>query len=451
MKPLRVGFVSLGCAKNLVDSEVMLGHLDRAGCAFVQDPDEADVIVVNTCAFIEASREESIQAILEAGERKKDGKARRVVVAGCMVQRYRDELATSLPEVDAFVGLDQLDRIEQAVAGVGAKPAAGLPIYVPEKASRYLYDHQTPRRRTTAPWTAYLKIAEGCDHTCSFCAIPSFRGAFRSRTIDSIVREAQALAGSGVAELNLIAQDSSHYGRDLGIQQGPAQLLAALDAVEGLRWVRLHYLYPNTITPGLIAAMASLPSVVKYVDLPLQHAHPATLTRMRRGGSARSHLDLLARFRDSMPEVAVRTTLITGFPGESDDEFETMLAFVDEARFDHLGVFTYSHEEGTSATSLADDVPEQVKHDRRARILTLQQRISFARSAARVGSRVEVLVEGAHPETEHLLTGRMQTQAPDVDGAVLINDGVAPPGAFVTVEITEPAGYDVVGRIVGGA
>ncbi len=445
--PLRVGFISLGCAKNLVDSEVMLGHLDRAGCSFVQDPDEADVLVVNTCAFIESAREESIQAILTAAERKANGKVRRVIVAGCMVQRYRDELASNLPEVDGFVGLDQLHQI---VDRVGAKAPPSLPLYVPEKASRYLYDHTTPRRLTTAPWTAYLKIAEGCDHTCSFCAIPSFRGTFRSRDLASIVREAEGLARAGVREINLIAQDSSHYGRDLGLDQGPARLLEALDAVEGIRWVRLHYLYPNTITAGLIAAMAALPSVVKYVDMPLQHAHPKTLLRMRRGGSARSHLDLLARFRDAMPEVALRTTLITGFPGETDEEFEALLAFVDEARFDHLGVFTYSHEEGTSAASLHDDVPEEVKDARRARLLEHQQGISFARNAARVGMRVEVLVEGAHPETDDLLAARMATQAPDVDGAVLINDGIAPPGSFVQVEITEAAGYDVVGRIVGG-
>jgi ribosomal protein S12 methylthiotransferase len=453
-----VGFISLGCAKNLVDSEVMLGHLERAGCALVTDPDEADVLVVNTCAFVESAREESIQAILEAAQRKKNGGVRKVVVAGCMVQRYREELAANLPEVDGFVGLDQLHQIVERV-GAAPVPAllpilgqgTGAPIAIPEKASRYLYDHTTPRRRSTSPWTAYLKIAEGCDHTCSFCAIPSFRGAFRSRALESIVAEAEALVATGVRELNLIAQDSSHYGRDLGMSGGPARLLAALDAVAGIRWVRLHYLYPNTITGDLIDAMAKLPAIVPYVDLPLQHAHPATLLRMRRGGSARSHLELLARFRAAMPEVALRTTLITGFPGETDEEFDALLAFVEEARFDHLGVFTYSHEEGTSATALADDVPESVKDERRARLLEVQQGISFARNAGRVGTRVEVLVEGAHPETEHLLVGRMATQAPDVDGAVILNDGQAAPGSFVSVEITESAGYDVVGRILGGA
>jgi len=450
--PTRVGVISLGCAKNLVDTEVMLGHLDRSGCTYVRDPAEADVLVVNTCSFIGPAREESIQAILEAAEHKKTGGVRRLVVAGCLVQRYADELKDSLPEVDAFIGLDELHRIVESVEpGAGEGPAGGdadVPTWGP---SRYLYDDATPRRRATPPWTAYLKIAEGCDHTCSFCPIPSFRGAFRSRQPDSVLAEARRLAGEGALEINLIAQDSSHYGRDLGLAEGLAGLLEGLDAIDGLRWIRLHYLYPNTITPRLIETMARLPRVAKYVDLPLQHAHTDTLARMLRGGSASGHRRLIEKFRRAMPDVAVRTTLIVGFPGETDDEFSTLLDFVREVRFDHLGVFTYSHEEGTTAGELDDDVPDEVKGERRDRVMELQREIAFDNNRRRVGRKVDVLVEGAHPETEHLLAGRMSTQAPDVDGQVLINDGTASPGRIVPVELTDTAGYDLVGRIVDAA
>jgi len=443
----RVGVVSLGCAKNLVDTEVMLGHLDAEGAEFVTDPEQAEVLLVNTCAFIGEAREESVRAILDAAELKRTGKLRRLVVAGCMVQRYRDELRESLPEVDAFLGLDELHR-------VGAAVKSDLPLFTASAApaSTYLYGAETPRRLSTPPWSAYVKIAEGCDHTCTFCAIPAFRGTFRSRTPDSLVTEAQALARRGVREINLIAQDSSHYGRDRGDREGLAGLLRRLDAVPELRWIRVHYLYPNTVTSELIETMATLPRVVDYVDLPLQHAHPHVLSRMRRGGSAESHLKLLARFRAAMPQGALRTTLIVGFPGESEAEFEALLDFVQEARLDHLGVFAYSHEEGTGAHALPDDVPEAVKRERRSRLLASQQEIVDARLRSRVGERAEVLVEGAHPETEHLLVGRLATQAPDVDGTVLLNDGPPlPPGTFARVELTDVAGYDLVGTILHAA
>jgi ribosomal protein S12 methylthiotransferase len=445
-KAPRVGIVSLGCAKNLVDTEVMLGHLDRAGCELSADPDDADVLLVNTCGFIEAAREESIRTILEAAEHKKSGRVRRLIVAGCMVQRYPDELQDSLPEVDAFIGLDQLDRVVGEVRPDGGESTL-LSIAPSRGPSRYLYDDRTARRLATPPWTAYVKIAEGCDHTCSFCAIPAFRGAFRSRDLDSVADEARTLARGGVREINLIAQDSSHYGRDRGEADGLPKLLEALDAIEELRWIRLHYLYPNTVTEQLIAAMARLPKVVKYVDLPLQHAHPETLARMRRGGSAASHLRLLERFDGAMPEVAKRTTFIVGFPGETEQEFQALLDFVSAARFDHVGVFTYSHEEDTPSGAMSDDVPADVKDERRARLLELQQGIAFERNRGLIGRTVEVLMEGAHAETPHLLVGRMSTQALDVDGQVLVNDGVADPGTFVPVELTEAAGYDLVGRI----
>jgi ribosomal protein S12 methylthiotransferase len=459
----RIGVISLGCPKNLVDTEVMLGHLGRAGWTFVADPSEADVILVNTCSFIEPAREESIRTILEAAEHKRAGAVRRLVVAGCLVQRYGEELARELGEVDAFVGLDELDRIVERVEPerrAPARPASALPVVRDGRpaarterwgASRYLYDDRTPRRLATPPGTAYLKIAEGCDHSCAFCAIPSFRGAFRSRRPESVVAEARRLASQGVRELNLIAQDSSAYGRDLGLRDGLAALLGELDAIEELAWIRVHYLYPNTITPGLVERMARARRVVPYVDLPLQHAHPAVLRRMRRGGSAASHLRLVARLREAMPEVALRSTFIVGFPGETEAEFASLLEFVERVRFRHLGVFTYSAEEGTSAAALADDVPEEIKRERRDRLMALQQPIAFAANASLVGRRLPVLVAGAHPETEHLLVGRTAEQAPEVDGQVLINDGWAWPGQLVEVEISEAAGYDLVGAIVSGA
>jgi ribosomal protein S12 methylthiotransferase len=461
----KIGVISLGCSKNLVDTEIMLGHLDRAGCTFVQDATDADVLIVNTCGFIDAAREESVRTILDAAKLRSTGRLKRLVVAGCMVQRYRDELTRELAgDVDAFVGLDELDAIVDAARVERPAPAAALRSDLPmfgvpsapaaeldRKLSRYLCDATTPRKLATPPWTAFVKIAEGCDHTCSFCAIPGFRGSFRSRPADDVVAEATALARRGVKEINLIAQDSSHYGRDRADGGGLAELLTRLDAISELRWVRVHYLYPNTVTDALIDAMARCARVVKYVDMPLQHAHAEMLRRMRRGGSAESHLELLGRFRTVMPDVAMRSTFIVGFPGESEQEFEALVAFVEAARFDHLGVFTYSHEEGTSAHGLADDVPERVKEDRRDRLMTVQQRIAFERNESRLGSTVEVLVEGAHPETDDLLVGRASTQAPDVDGQILLNDGYADAGTFARVLVTETAGYDLVGRILGAA
>ena len=463
---MKIGFLSLGCPKNLVDGEVMLGIARDAGHEVTPDASNADVLVVNTCAFIEASREESIRTILDAAALKKEGRLKRLVVAGCMVQRYRAELEAELSaEVDAFVGLDELHTIVGAAGGVKSdlpilKARAGAPT-----PSRYLYTSRTPRRLSTSPWTAFVKIAEGCDHTCSFCAIPAFRGTFRSRTPEDIAAEVEGLVRAGVREVNLIAQDSSHYGRDRGDREGLPGLLRRLDATPGLRLIRVHYLYPNTVTDALVAAMAELPRVVPYVDMPLQHAHPDTLRRMRRGGSGESHLALLDRFRRAIPGAAMRSTFIVGFPGETDAEFEALLGFVEEARFDHLGVFTYSHEESTGAFTSIDDVPAAVKESRRDALMEAQQRIAFARNEARVGSEVEVLIEGAHEDTDDLLVGRMATQAPDVDGLVIVNDGFvtdeaasdprllphARPGALARVLLTETAGYDLVGRIVGAA
>jgi ribosomal protein S12 methylthiotransferase len=457
-----VGIVSLGCAKNLVDTEVMMAHLRHAGCEFVRDPSQADLILINTCGFIEAAREESIRTILEVAELKKSGRLKRLVVAGCLVQRHAAELRRDLPEVDAFVDLDDLERVVQrALPHRSARPtprrkSGPAPQGGPEtdrtvRAATYLYDDGTPRLLATPPWTAYLKIAEGCDHSCAFCSIPRIRGAFRSRTPESICREAAELARRGVHEINLIAQDSGRFGHDRSQPGGLASLLEALDGIRALRWIRVQYLHPATVNPELIRVMADLPRVLEYVDLPLQHASSDVLARMRRGGSAESHLRLLERFRGAMPEVALRSTLIVGFPGETEADFSTLLDFVREARFDHLGVFSYSHEEGTPAHALADDVPPATKAARRERLMETQQAIVFEKNRAAVGRVVEVLVEGVHPETEHLLVGRTRGQAPEVDSQVLINEGQAEPGCFVELEVTDTAGYDLVGRVLGPA
>ncbi|MFQ5669119.1 MAG: 30S ribosomal protein S12 methylthiotransferase RimO [Acidobacteriota bacterium] len=460
--PLKIGFVSLGCPKNTVDSEVMLGHLSRQGARFTLDMDEADVIVVNTCGFIAPAKEESIEAILEAVRRKRDGRCRRLVVSGCLVQRYRGELEQEVPEIDAFVDLDGLEEIG-AAAGLPAPAPRGLPLpalpasppgqapsapHLPYAAT-YLYHSGTPRLRTGFPWSAYLKIAEGCDNACSFCAIPRFRGSFRSRPLADIVAEARRLAGEGVVELNLVAQDSTAYGADLGLSRGPARLLEALSQVDGLRWVRLFYIFPNKLDDSLLEVIGTRRRVARYLDIPFQHASRPVLARMRRGGSAGSHLRLLERIRRWIPEATLRTTLLVGFPGETDADFETLCEFVSAARFDHLGVFEYSHEEQTGSGRLEDDVPTSLKRERALRIMSLQKEIAGSLNAARVGQTVAVLCEGPSSGPERLLQGRREGQAPEIDGRVLITAGEAAPGDFVHVRITGSRPFDLVGRSLG--
>lgn len=472
---VKVGFVSLGCPKNLVDSEVMMGTLERGGYELTSRPGEADVIVVNTCSFIDAARRESVDTILEMARYKEEGSCKRLVVAGCLVQRYAPELRESLPEVDAFVGLDEIGRIAEAVrpsvereswrSGGTTRPdgesrGAGLPSGVlpapatgtaPLGRATWIYDAATPRRLAGPPWSAYLKISEGCDNPCSFCAIPGFRGSYRSRRLGDIRREAERLAEDGVRELNLIAQDSTAWGRDLGLEDGPARLLRSLDEIGPLRWIRLFYLYPNRVTRSLLEAMASCERVVKYADIPLQSGSRSVLQRMARGGSRPEMLQLLARMRETVPGIAIRTTFIVGFPGETDEEFDETLALIREAEFDHAGVFTYSHEDSTAAAALDDDVPAGLKEERRAVLLDAQEAIAERRNRSRIGGTFEVLCEGPHPETELLLAGRLASQAPEIDGGVLINDGVAAPGEFARVTITEAHAYDLVGRIANAA
>ncbi len=434
--------VSLGCPKNLVDSEVMLGTLQGSGYALTRDPAEADVIVVNTCTFIGPARQESVDTILEMAEHKRTGRCRRLVVAGCLVQQNHDELQATLPEVDAFVGLNDIERIAEACA-----LSAGSRFEASRGVARYLYTHDSPRLLATPGYSAYLKVSEGCDHDCSFCAIPSFRGAQRSRSIGSIVTEAKHLAGAGVVELNLIAQDSTDYGTDLRDGTTAAALLRALDGVEGLRWVRVMYAYPNRITEEFIDALASGRRIARYLDMPLQHADTGLLKAMRRGGSAASHARLIARLRARVPGIALRTTFIVGFPGETEQRFGALLRFVDETEFDHVGVFTYSEEKGTSAASLPDDVPAGLKEERRARLMAMQERIAARRHRALIGKTLDVLVEGAHEESEMILCGRTEGQAPEIDGRVLITDAPGPlwPGHLVPVRILEAHPHDLVG------
>jgi ribosomal protein S12 methylthiotransferase len=447
----KVGFISLGCPKNLVDSEVMMGELAREGYEITRDASEADTLVVNTCGFIDAAKKESIDAILEAARLKSEGKCTRLVVAGCLVERYRDELRAEIPEVDAFIGTSQVTDITKvADERVNTRSLPVLPLG--NQTATYLYDDSTPRVLATPGHFAYVKIAEGCDRPCAFCFIPQMRGHFRSRRFGSVVAEAKRLAEQGVKELVLVAQDSSRYGEDLGEQDALAALMRELCQLEGVEWVRVMYTYPTHISDAFLDALATEPKAVKYLDMPLQHASRNVLKLMKRGGNRASLERLIARVRERVPGIAVRTTFITGFPGETEEDFNELLAFIRNVEFDRVGVFAYSDEEGTPAFELPNKVDAKVAGKRRDRLMREQSRISLRRNRARVGSTVRVLFEGASDETDLLWQGRMETQAPEIDGCVLINDapeGCAPePGDFVNVLITEAQQYDLVGRIV---
>ena len=447
----KVGFISLGCPKNLVDSEVMMGRLKQEGYELTSDAAEADTLVVNTCGFIDAAKKESIDAILEAARLKSEGKCQRLVVAGCLVERYRDELRAEMPEVDAFIGTSQLNDITKAAdPRVNTRSLPVLPLG--NQTATYLYDESTPRVLATPSHYAYVKIAEGCDRPCAFCFIPQMRGHFRSRRFGSVVAEAKQLAGQGVKEIILVAQDSSRYGEDLGEADALAHLMRELCQLEGVEWVRVMYTYPTHISDGFLDVLAEEPKAVKYLDMPLQHASQNVLKLMKRGGNRASLERLIERVRARVPGIAVRTTFITGFPGETDEDFAELLTFVKNVEFDRVGVFTYSDEEGTPAFDLPGKVDARVARERRAKLMRAQSRISLKKNRARVGQVARVLFEGASEETDLLWQGRMETQAPDIDGCVLINDapeGFAPePGQFVNVEITEAQQYDLVGRIV---
>jgi ribosomal protein S12 methylthiotransferase len=457
---MKIGLISLGCPKNLVDSEVMLGLAQQAGHELTQDAAEADVLVVNTCAFIDAAKQESIDTILEMAQHKKDGACRRLIVTGCMAERYRDELRQEIPEIDAVLGTGQVPEIVGAISG-GAMAAGAAPLAFfrsgqslipnPKSLPTYIYDADTPRVLATPRHYAYIKIAEGCDYKCAFCIIPTLRGKYRSRPGASIVAEARALAARGVKEILLISQDTTFYGIDRQERGALARLLRELNAVDGLEWIRLLYLYPTTIDDDTLAAMAECDRVCKYIDLPLQHASNAVLKRMKRPGTRRSYDHLLSRIRERVPGVALRTTFIVGFPGETDADVDELCAFVGDQGFDHVGVFTYSHEEGTTAFQLDDDVPAGSKRARRARVMGLQKGLVRARQRGRVGQRVRVLVDGLSPDHDLVLKGRLASQAPDIDASVFLDHcdpSTLGPGDFVEVEIVGARGYDLIARPV---
>jgi ribosomal protein S12 methylthiotransferase len=485
---MKIGFLSLGCPKNLVDGEVMLGIARDAGHEITQDSSAADVLVVNTCAFIDNAKEESINAILEMAALKGQGTGKRLVVTGCLAERYRDELRKEIPEIDAVLGTGEvpqiLDAIEdrrfggsavrrfenpsQLALQAGATPPTALPFYTkapnklesnpraPEpsnprqpaaKPPEYIYDADTPRLLTTPKHFAYVKVAEGCDYTCAFCIIPTLRGSYRSRTIESIVREARSLAERGVRELLLISQDTSFYGIDHGERGALARLLRELNRIDGLSWIRLLYLYPTTITDDVLEAMAECEKVCRYVDLPLQHASADVLKRMRRPGNRQTYDKLLARIRDRVPGVTLRTTFIVGFPGETDADFRQLEAFVQDTGFDHVGVFTYSHEEGTRAFALSDDVPARVKGKRRDALMARQKRIVAAAQKQRLGREIAVMIDGPSPEHELVLQGRTEGQAPEIDAVVYLTDcdpALYLPGELIRAQIVEARDYDVV-------
>jgi ribosomal protein S12 methylthiotransferase len=455
-KSPKVGFVSLGCPKNLVDSEVMLGTLTRQGYSITAQKEDADVIVVNTCGFIDSAKKESIDAILEMAELKTQGNCKKLVVAGCLAERYRSEIQKEIPEIDFVFGPDELGRILEAVQlDSPTVPDVSVGGHRPPLQIDALYSSKEvptiPRILTTPSYMAYLKVSEGCDHVCTFCAIPSFRGRFRSRSVADLVAESRRLAEQGVRELVIVSQDTMAYGKDLGLPQGITTLLRQLVQIDGLKWVRFLYCYPNMVSDELVRLVAGEERLCKYFDIPYQHASRSVLERMKRGGHREAYERQIESIRKLMPQVGLRTSFIVGFPGESEGDFTDLLSFVKNVQFDNVGVFLYSNEEGTPAFDLDGKVARATATRRRNKLMKEQAKVSAKRLQGMVGRRVEVLLEGRSEESDLLLQGRMETQAPDIDGHVLINDvgdKQVTPGEFYTVEITESLEYDLIGRII---
>jgi ribosomal protein S12 methylthiotransferase len=474
----KVGFVSLGCPKNLVDSEVMMGILAQAGADLTTRAEDADVIVVNTCSFIESAQQESVNTILEMARHKSEGRAKKLVVAGCLVERFREQIQKDIPEVDAVVGTGELESILGAT-GVAAATDPTSPFVIlksrPEGDAReaqgrfsretwegavadlpnYLYDDTTPRILATGQFKAYLKIAEGCDHPCTFCIIPQLRGKFRSRRFESVIAEAERLASSGVREITLIGQDTTCYGEDFGLKDGLGLLLEKLAGIKDLRWIRFLYAYPNKITGRLLETIAAHEKICSYIDVPLQHASASVLKRMKRGGGADVFLRSIEKMRRIVPDVTLRTSFIVGFPGETEKEFEELCDFVREAQFDWMGAFGYSDQEGAGAFGDEGKLPTREIERRRKRLMQIQKQISKKKQKALVGREFDLLLEGTSEETDLLLEGRTVRHAPEIDGKVFINDfpeGEEPKfGKFYRCEITEAHDYDLVARVVSGA
>ncbi len=475
----KVGFVSLGCPKNLVDSEVMMGILARSGYEITPRAAEADVLVVNTCSFIEPAQKESVQAILEMAEYKKFGSAQKLIVAGCLVERFRADIREQIPEVDAVIGTGEVEEILNAVRGeltvaessgqenrkekrengkerfaaeTAAEPSLASLGMTGEGAPTWLYNEETPRMFTTPRHAAYIKINEGCDHPCTFCIIPELRGKFRSRRFESVVHETENLAQAGVREVTLIGQDTTAYGEDLGIRDGLPTLLERLAQVDGVEWVRFLYCYPNRITPRLLETMAAHKKLVKYMDIPLQHASRNVLARMKRGSSGDAFLKMLAKIRRTIRGVSLRTSFIVGFPGETEKDFRELCSFVREAEFDWLGVFAYSDDETAESYALDGKVDAETIEDRRERLMTIQKKISARKLKARVGKKIEAMLEGQSKETELVWEARHEGMAPEIDGKIIITEiaGDAEPqrGQMATVEISKAHEYDLIGKVI---
>jgi ribosomal protein S12 methylthiotransferase len=481
VRPQKIGFVSLGCPKNLVDSEVMMGLLARAGAELSTRAEDADVIVVNTCSFIESAQQESVNTILEMAAHKTSGRATKLIVAGCLVERYGDEIRNRIPEVDAVVGTGELEKILSAAglapAPVNPHPANNHSPFVvlssrPEGDARaakgrfsrgqwdgavadlphYLYDDKTPRILATPKSTAYIKIAEGCDHPCTFCIIPQLRGQFRSRRFESVIAEAERLAQAGVREITLIGQDTTCYGEDFGLKDGLALLLEKLAQIEDLRWIRFLYAYPNKITGKLLQAIGANEKICSYMDVPLQHSSASALKRMKRGGGSEVFLNSIARMRKAIPNLTLRTSFIVGFPGETETEFEELCEFVRQAQFDWMGAFAYSDQQGADAYGLDHKISPREIERRRKRLMGIQRQISKRKKKALIGREFDLLLEGTSDETELLLEGRTPMHAPEIDGKVFVNDfpeDITPqPGEFYRCQITEAHDYDLVAKII---
>ena len=473
--PPKVGFVSLGCPKNLVDSEVMMGLLARGGAQITPRAEDADIIVVNTCSFIDKAQQESVDAILEMAQLKTAGRTKKLIVAGCLVERYRNEIQKNIPEVDAVVGTGELAQILAAAGIQQPQPDAGPFVILnsrPEGDAResagrfskdgwdgaiadlpnYLYDENTPRLLATPRYSAYIKIAEGCDHPCSFCIIPQLRGKFRSRRFESVVAEAQRLAQQGVREITLIGQDTTCYGEDLGLKDGLALLLERLAQIDELHWVRFLYAYPNKITGKLLDTIAAHDKICSYIDVPLQHAAPAVLKSMKRGAGADIFLKSIARMRRHIPDLTLRTSFIVGFPGETAEDFDILCDFVREAQFDWLGVFGYSDEQGARAHELGAKIAPKEIERRRNKLMSIQKQISRKKKKALIGRQFDLLLEGPSEETDLLWQGRTAMHAPEIDGTVYVNDigdrEDVREGEFHRCEITEAHEYDLVARIL---
>jgi ribosomal protein S12 methylthiotransferase len=449
----KVGFVSLGCPKNLVDSEVMMGILARAGYELTPRADEADILVVNTCSFIAPAQQESVQSILEMAEYKKSGRARKLIVAGCMVERYRNEIRQQIPEVDAVIGTGEIENILAACEDQTRPPADGPAASDPPT---YLYHDLTPRILATPRHTAYIKINEGCDHPCTFCVIPQLRGKFRSRRFESVVREAENLAAAGVREISLIGQDTTFYGEDLNLRDGLAILLERLAQIENLHWIRFLYCYPNRVTPRLLETIAAHARLAKYIDMPLQHASRSVLARMKRGSNGDAFLKMLERIRKTIPSVSIRTSFIVGFPGETEQDFGELCDFVRAAEFDWMGVFAYSDEDPAKSFAFDNKVGAKTIARRRDALMSIQKKISARKLRGRVGRRLPVMLEGPSRDTDLVWEARLEGMAPEIDGKVYITRfedvtdaaQLPPPGTLATVEVTEAKEYDLIGRVV---